>query len=242
MRRSTALTTGGFLYNNDIMESVGATIQVPFSDYNLYTVNNTIYQELIGEVGDIWVCKGDTNYLIKNTGLAGIQMRTFNFEVDGVKIKKGNGILGGYQSDGVIINVPIADTDFISISLTDTSYKGVAGDIYIEIINGGFKVKNTGSANINFEWLIIDSTKSRNTIVKDIELTGNGSTIDSILDIGTNFDVMLGCVISPQTTPGTLGEIYVTRSFNTYSINYTGNIRAKIRCMIFREVNIETKP
>lgn len=239
IRRKSIFLPGGSLQKNvqneDVIISEGVSVDTNLDSSESYIPFYTIYDESKGKAGDIWFEKSDTSFLVKNTGqndfLSRIYSLDLTWKADQNNIRSGKDV---FSENGTIINQPISDTDFIIITPIEC-IKGENGDISISIEEDHFTVNNTGSNGNEFNWFVINTSKLRNVTVIDLELNGVNNNIIVTGEFGDDFDIVVGNIVRPQVD-GTLGEIYVSRSHNSFSVKYTGTAICTIRCLVLREV------
>jgi hypothetical protein len=232
IRTQQILTTGGSIQPDGSILAGGTSISVPYSNVSQYSTFVTPSNLPEGKIGDLWIEKNSSNVRIKNTGSSGIQCDIITVNTDNVKTYIGQSTFNAMP--GVKITRAMLSTDFIVVTPLQNTY-GDIGEIYITLLSDGFMVHNSGSVGNRFDWVVIDTTRLTNVSLEDINLAGlSGSSKNG--QYGTNFKVLLSTPIGLPTTPGTLGDISITKATNNITAYNTGTSTSKVRCLMFKEV------
>lgn len=213
-------------------ECVGATMSVPFAGYNKYAV--TVYKDDIAisdNIGRLWVEKSDNKFIVKNSGIDKISKVTASIlKVDNDKVHTGYVTTGNdiaiknkqYESC-LVYAIPNCVTSLNENESYWVNIKEDSEDLTFEVIN---------DININteYDWVVIDTTKIRNSELVELELKGNMPVTYSGSNWG-DFDVIIGTCNQPGA-----GMINVTTSFNSFSITNSGisDGSLKVKCLIIK--------
>ena len=239
IKRRNIFVPGGTIEQNlngeEVVVSNGVVVETDTQTSLEYTACVSLYEVAGGKIGDVWYEKADSSYIVKNTGEYGLAARAYHFDLSkATMIRSGNGV---FTQNGYVINQSITDTDFVVITPNEC-LKGENGDLSFEFNGNNLTVYNTGNYGNKFEWFIIDTTQLRNIELLEIEIDGvNSNNIVKTGDYGTEFDVIIG-TISDIEVDGTIGEIYVTKSHNSFSLEFTGTAKCKVRCLVLKEINL----
>lgn len=239
IKRRNIFVPGGKLGENlnkeQIIISDGIIVETGTQNSLEYTASVVLYEQAEGKVGEVWYEKADSSYIIKNTGEYGISAKTYYFDLNKATMIR-NGI-GTFTSGGYTINETISDTDFVVVTPNEC-FKGENGDVSLILNNNNFIVHNTGNFGNSFEWFIIDTTKIRNIELFEFEFDGtNNNSIGQSGNYGVEFDIMVSSIYDVDID-GTMGEIYIDKSHNYFSLHFTGTVRCKVKCLLLKELDL----
>lgn len=218
-----------------------------------------------GSIGDVWLSRADTSFTFKNSGLAGIVCDVFAIRNDDALAASDQYIwsnanttkfpevaFSGFGSTGTRVDIPMRPaTDFVYICPTE-NYKGEVGEIYVTVDSTGFTVFNTGQAGNKFDWTVINTAlygnggRLRNILVYDIELPGHDAYYNQAGAFGGDYyNVMVGTPMTNTTaghtiiSPGSIGDISVTKNTGYFTLYNTGSAVSKVRCIVFKQVDAQ---